>query len=106
MCATCWPYLVVAGDALVHDVVEVHQEVAVGQHVLVSGHHLADELVSLQLAGLVLSRQHGGLYIDYASSGTSRHKLAIMGRFHNHQISTKKSILDLSLYCLSLQHPF
>lgn len=44
-----------------HDVVEVHQEVAVGQHVLVSGHHLADELVSLQLASLVLNRQHGGL---------------------------------------------
>lgn len=61
MCATCRPYLVIAGDALVHDVVEVHQEVAVGQHVLVSRHHLADELVSLQLAGLVLRRQHGGL---------------------------------------------
>ena len=61
MGAACWPYLVVAGDALVHDVVEVHQEIAVGEHVLVPGHHLTDQLVGLQLAGLVLSRQHGGL---------------------------------------------
>lgn len=60
-CAACWPYLVIAGDAFVHDVVEVHQEVAVGQHVLVSGHHLADELVRLQLAGFVLGGQHCGL---------------------------------------------
>ncbi len=59
--ATCWPYLVVAGDALVYDVVEVHQEITVGEHILVPGHHLTDQLVGLQLAGLVLSGQHGGL---------------------------------------------
>lgn len=57
----CRLYLVVAGDALVHDVVEVHQEFTVGDHVLVPGHHLTDQLVGLQLAGLVLRRQHGGL---------------------------------------------
>lgn len=54
-------YLVIAGDALVHYVVEVHQEVAVREHILVPGHHLTDQLVSLQLSSFVLSGQHGGL---------------------------------------------
>lgn len=60
--ATCWLYLVAAGETLVHDVVEVHQEITAGQHILVPGHHLTDQLVGLQLAGLVLSWQHGGLW--------------------------------------------
>lgn len=60
--ATCWLYLIAAGGALVHDVVEVHQEITVGEHILVPGHHLTDELVGLQLASLVLCWQHGGLW--------------------------------------------
>lgn len=60
--ATCWLYLVVAGDALVHDMVEVHQEIAVWEHILVPGHHLTDQLVGLQLASLVLSGQHSSLW--------------------------------------------
>lgn len=59
--ATCWLYLVVTANALMHDVVEVHHEFTVGEHVLVPGHHLTDQLVCLQLASLVLSGQHGGL---------------------------------------------
>lgn len=59
--ANCWPYLVVAGDALVHDVVEVHQKITVGEHILVPGHHLTDQLVGLQLSSLVLGGQHGSL---------------------------------------------
>lgn len=55
------PYRVVVGEALVHDVVKVHQEITVGQHVLVPGHHLADELVGLQFSGLVFGGQLGGL---------------------------------------------
>ncbi len=47
-------YLIVAGEAFVHDVVEVHQEVTVGQHVLMFGHHLTDQLIRLQLPSLEL----------------------------------------------------
>lgn len=55
-------YLVIAGDAFVHNVVEVHQEITVGKDILVPGHHLTNQLVSLQLAGLVFIRQRGGLW--------------------------------------------
>lgn len=54
-------YLIVAGEALVHDVVEMHQEVTVGQHVLMFGHHLTDEFICVQLPRLELWRQHRGL---------------------------------------------
>lgn len=47
-------YLIVAGEAFVHDVVEVHQEVTVGQHVLMFGHHLTDQLIRLELPSLEL----------------------------------------------------
>lgn len=40
-------YLIVAGEAFVHDVVEVHQEVTVGQDVLMFRHHLTDQLIRL-----------------------------------------------------------
>lgn len=62
--ATYWPYLVIAGEALVHDVVQVHQEISVGEQILVPGHHLTDQLVGLQLASLVLRWQHGGLWSE------------------------------------------
>lgn len=54
-------YLVLAGEALVHDLVEMDQEVTIGQHVLVLSHHLTDEFIGLQLTRLELCRQHGGL---------------------------------------------
>lgn len=54
-------YLVITGEALVHDVVEMYQEVTVGWHVLMFGHHLTDQSVSLQFSALKLDRQHGGL---------------------------------------------
>lgn len=55
------PYRVIAHEALVHDVVKVHQEITVGEHILVPGHHLTDQLEGLQFASLVLCRQHGAL---------------------------------------------
>ena len=47
-------HLVIAGEALVHDMVEVDQEVPVGQNVLVFGHHLTDQSVCLELPVLEL----------------------------------------------------
>lgn len=55
-------YLVLAGEALVHDLVEMDQEVTIGQHVLVLSHHLTDEFIGLQLPRLELCWQHGGLW--------------------------------------------
>lgn len=51
-----------AGEALVHDVVQVHQEVTVGENILVSGHHLTDQLVCLQFASFVFCLEHGSLW--------------------------------------------
>lgn len=47
-------HLVIAVEALVHDIIEVHQELPVGQHVLVFGHHFTDESVGLQFPLLEL----------------------------------------------------
>lgn len=54
-------YLVIAGEAPVHDVIEMYEEVSVGWHILMFGHHLTDQPISMQFPALKLHGQHGGL---------------------------------------------
>lgn len=54
-------YLIITGEAFVHDVEKVHRKITAGKNILVPGYHLADQPVGLQFPCFVLYWQHGGL---------------------------------------------